>query len=60
MGWKCSFTLDGLVYHPLRQKAERLGVPVSKVFAMAAIEYLDRHPREQEEDERKLYETPQT
>lgn len=55
MGWTCSFYADGINFHLIRQKADRIGVSVSKIVNRAVTEYLKNHPRDQEEEERKLY-----
>lgn len=43
----------------LKWKSRRINVPVAWIINRAVREYLDRHPREQEDAERELYETPQ-
>lgn len=53
--WKCTFCLDGILYHAFRRKAERLGIPMTRVATMAIAEYLERHPKENEAEEKSLY-----
>lgn len=56
MGIKCAFTAEPYSFFEVRRKADRLGVSVSSIIRMAVVEYLEKHPKDKEDEERKLYE----
>lgn len=55
----CPMYIDAHIVSEAKWKARRLNVTLSAVVNQATVEYLDRHPRDQEEEEKKLYETTQ-
>lgn len=56
MGYKIAFTPEPYSFFEIRRKADRLGVSVSSIMRMAMVEYLEKHPKDKEDGERKLYE----
>jgi hypothetical protein len=55
MGYKIAFAPEPCSFFEIRRNADRLGVSVSSIMRMAVMEYLERHPKDKEDEEKKLF-----
>ena len=59
MQYRLGFDAGYYLYHAIRRKADRAGLSVSQILRMALSEYLERNPKENEQEERKKYYFPE-
>lgn len=59
MRYKLSVGLDYYFYRAICGKADRMGLSIAQILHMALSEYLERNPKENEQEERKKYYFPE-
>ena len=55
MRYKLGFDSGYQLFREVNQKADRLGVYVSEILRVALTEYLERNPKDNEQEELKKY-----